>query len=83
MSGNSANAGMAKTFYGLAIAVLAGFIAYIGRPVLIPLIIAGFLCFLIFTLKENVRTVHRKIYSKLACLYGCFQPDWRGGGFIC
>lgn len=67
MSGNSANAGMAKTFYGLAIAVLAGFIAYIGRPVLIPLIIAGFLCFLIFTLKENVRR---------APFIGKYIPNW-------
>ncbi len=46
---------IARTFYGLAITVLIGFIAYIGRGVLIPLVIASFLCFLIYTLKENVR----------------------------
>ena len=34
-----------------------GFIAYIGRGVLIPLIVAGFLCFLIFTLKESFRRI--------------------------
>lgn len=61
--------GMARTFYGLAIAVLIGFIAYIGRGVLIPLVVASFLCFLIFTLKENVRRTP---------LIGKFFPDWLG-----
>lgn len=60
-------AGMARTFYGLAIAVLIGFIAYIGRGVLIPLVVAGFLCFLIFTLKENIRR---------APVIGKFLPNW-------
>lgn len=63
------NAGMARTFYGLAIAVLIGFVAYIGRGVIIPLVVAGFLCFLIYTLKENVR---RTPYV------GRFIPDWLG-----
>ncbi len=60
---------MARTFYGLAIAVLIGFVAYIGRGVLIPLVVAGFLCFLIFTLKENVRR---------APFIGKFLPNWLG-----
>lgn len=60
-------AGMARTFYSLAIAVLIGFIAYIGRGVLIPLVVAGFLCFLIFTLKENIRR---------APVIGKFLPNW-------
>ena len=60
---------MARTFYGLAIAVLIGFIAYIGRGVIIPLIVAGFLCFLIFTLKENVRR---------APFIGKYLPNWLG-----
>ena len=59
--------GMARTFYGLAIAVIIGFIAYIGRGVLIPLVVAGFLCFLIFTLKENIRRTP---------LIGKFLPNW-------
>lgn len=59
--------GMSKTFYGLAIAVLIGFIAYIGRGVLIPLVVAGFLCFLIFTLKENIRK---------APMIGKYLPNW-------
>lgn len=62
-------AGMARTFYGLAIAVLIGFIAYVGRGVLIPLVVAGFLGFLIFTLKENVRRTP---------FIGRFMPDWVG-----
>ena len=62
-------AGMARTFYGLAIAVLIGFIAYVGRGVLIPLVVAVFLGFLIFTLKENVRKTP---------FVGRFMPDWVG-----
>lgn len=65
----AAGQGMAKTFYGLAVAVLIGFIAYIGRGVIIPLVVAGFLCFLIFTLKENVRRIP---------VIGQYMPDWVG-----
>ncbi|MEM8771973.1 MAG: AI-2E family transporter [Pseudomonadota bacterium] len=61
--------GIEKTFYGLGIAVLIGFIAYIGRGVLIPFVIAGFLCFLIYTLKDNVR---RTPYV------GRYIPNWLG-----
>lgn len=61
--------GMARTFYGLGIAVIIGFIAYIGRGVLIPLVVAGFLGFLIFTLKENVRRTP---------FVGRYVPDWLG-----
>ncbi|MEX6633102.1 AI-2E family transporter [Hyphococcus lacteus] len=60
---------VAKTFYGIAIAVLIGFIAYIGRGVIIPLVVAIFLCFLIYTLKENIRR---------APYIGRFMPDWVG-----
>ncbi|WDI33185.1 AI-2E family transporter [Hyphococcus flavus] len=60
---------MARTFYGLAIAVLIGFIAYIGRSVIIPFVVAVFLCFLIFTLKENVRRIP---------VVGRYMPDWVG-----
>ncbi|MHA7873105.1 MAG: AI-2E family transporter [Hyphococcus sp.] len=67
MPDTSPHPGMARTFYGLAIAVLIGFVAYIGRSVLIPLVVAGFLCFLIFTLKENIRR---------APVIGKFLPNW-------
>lgn len=60
---------VAKTFYGIAIAVLIGFVAYIGRGVIIPLVVAIFLCFLIYTLKENIRRVP---------YIGRFMPDWVG-----
>lgn len=58
---------IARTFYSLAIAVLIGLIVYIGRGVLIPFVVAGFLCFLIFTLKENIRRVP---------VVGRYMPDW-------
>ncbi len=60
---------MARTFYGLAVTVLVGLIAYVGRGVLIPLVVAGFLCFLIFTLKENIRRIP---------VVGHYMPDWVG-----
>ena len=59
----------ARTFYTLAIAVLFGFIVYIGRGVLIPFVVAVFLCFLIFTLKENVKRLP---------VVGDYMPDWVG-----
>ncbi|WP_428407675.1 AI-2E family transporter [Hyphococcus sp.] len=61
--------GMARTFYGLAIAVLFGFILYVGRSVLIPFVVAVFLGFLIFTLKENVKRIP---------VIGNYMPDWVG-----
>ncbi len=61
--------GMARTFYSLAIAVLFGFILYVGRGVLIPFVVAVFLCFLIFTLKENVKRIP---------VIGGYMPDWVG-----
>lgn len=66
---HSGGQSMARTFYALAVAVLIGFIAYVGRGVLIPLVVAGFLCFLIFTLKENVRRIP---------VIGRYMPDWVG-----
>ncbi|MEM9014535.1 MAG: AI-2E family transporter [Pseudomonadota bacterium] len=59
--------GIEGTFFGLAIAVMIGYIAYIGRGVLIPLVVAGFLCFLIFTLKQNI---------KRTPLAGKYFPNW-------
>lgn len=59
--------GAARLFYGLGLATLIAFIAYSGRSVFIPLVIAGFLSFLIFTLKETIRR---------GPLIGRFMPDW-------
>ncbi len=59
--------GQTRTFTGLGLAVLIGFVAYVGRGVLIPFVVAGFLCFLIFTLKENVKRIP---------LVGRFLPTW-------
>ncbi len=59
--------GQAQTFVALALAVLIGFVAYIGRGVLIPVVVAGFLCFLIYTLKETIKT---------GPLIGRFLPNW-------
>jgi len=56
-----------RVFYGLALAVLIGFLLYIGRHLLIPLIAAGFLSFLIFTVKENFKRIP---------LIGKFIPNW-------
>jgi AI-2 transport protein TqsA len=69
MADTAENAGMASTFYSLTIAVLIGFVAYIGRGILIPLVVAGFLCFLIYTLKENVRRTP---------FIGKYIPNWCG-----
>lgn len=67
MSQSVSETGLARTFYGLAIAILLALIAYVGRSVLIPFVIAGFLCFLMYTLKDNVRR---------APYVGSFIPNW-------
>lgn len=59
--------GQSQVFYALALAVLIGFVAYVGRGVIIPVVVAGFLSFLIFTLKQTIRT---------GPLIGRFLPDW-------
>ena len=59
--------GQARVFFALAIAILIGFLAYVGRGVVIPVIFAGFLSFLIYTLKETIRT---------GPIVGRFLPDW-------
>lgn len=66
---HAAGHNMARTFYSLAIAVLFGFILYVGRGVLIPFVVAVFLGFLIYTLKENVRRIP---------VVGAYMPDWVG-----
>lgn len=81
-NGGAALSGEAHAFFGLGLAVLIGFVAYVGRGVIIPLIVAGFLCFLIYTLKETIRS---------GPLVGRFLPNWLcyvfafaaiGGAFI-
>lgn len=66
---HTAGQNVARTFYSLAIVIMFGLIAYVGRGVLIPFVVAGFLCFLIFTLKENVRRIP---------VIGNYMPDWVG-----
>ncbi len=58
---------IARVFYGLALAVLFGVVAYVGRGVLIPLIVAGFASFLIFTLKQTIKN---------GPMIGRFLPHW-------
>lgn len=54
-SGRDGLGGQARAFFSLALAVLIGFIAYVGRGILIPVIVAGFASFLIYTLKEAIK----------------------------
>ncbi|MEL6366146.1 MAG: AI-2E family transporter [Pseudomonadota bacterium] len=44
--------GLPRLFYGVGLAVMIGVIAYIGRGVLVPLVISGFLAILITALKN-------------------------------
>jgi predicted PurR-regulated permease PerM len=48
--------GAARAFFTLGLFVLVAVLAYFGRGVLIPLIGAGFLSFIIYTLKETIRS---------------------------
>jgi predicted PurR-regulated permease PerM len=59
--------GAARLFYGLGLATMIGAIAYIGRSVFIPIIIACFLSFIIYTLKETIRR---------GPMIGRFLPHW-------
>jgi predicted PurR-regulated permease PerM len=59
--------GGARAFYGLALAVLIGYIAHVGRNILIPVVVAGFLSFFIFTLKQTIRK---------GPLIGKHLPNW-------
>jgi len=67
MSERAGSDGQARAFYGLAFVVLVGFIAYVGRGVIIPVVVAGFLSFFIFTLKQTIRR---------GPLIGRYLPDW-------
>ncbi len=59
--------GEARVFFALALAVLIGFVAYVGRGVIIPVLFAGFVSFLIFTLKQTIKS---------GPLIGRFLPNW-------
>lgn len=59
--------GSAQLFFALALATLIAAIAYFGRSIFIPVIVAGFLSFLIYTLKETIRQ---------GPLVGRFLPSW-------
>lgn len=57
----------AGIFFSLALAVLIGFVIYVGRGVLIPFVIAAFLCFLIYTLRQQVSNIP---------VVGRYLPNW-------
>lgn len=59
--------GVARAFYALALATLIGVIVYLGRSIFIPLVIAAFLSFLMFTLKETIRQ---------GPMIGRYMPHW-------
>ncbi|MEL6359757.1 MAG: AI-2E family transporter [Pseudomonadota bacterium] len=59
--------GTPRLFFGLGVAIMIAFIAYVGRGVLIPLIVAGFLSFLMFTLKQTIKS---------GPVVGKVLPDW-------
>lgn len=59
--------GSAALFFALALATLIAAIAYLGRSIFIPVIVAGFLSFLMYTLKETIRK---------GPLVGRFMPNW-------
>ncbi|MGF1544484.1 MAG: AI-2E family transporter [Parvularculaceae bacterium] len=47
---------VAQAFYGVGLATLIASAAYFGRGVLIPFVVAAFASFLIFTVKQGIRT---------------------------
>ncbi len=49
-----ASPSLGPLFYGAGIFVLAGFVLWIGQPVLVPLVIAAFLSFLIISVKRAI-----------------------------
>lgn len=49
--------GLARFFYAISIAILLGFILYVARGILIPLVIAMFLSFIIVTLKTAIKRI--------------------------
>ncbi|HXI86073.1 MAG TPA: AI-2E family transporter [Parvularculaceae bacterium] len=57
----------ARVFFSLALAALIGFLAFVGRGILIPVVFAGFASFLIYTLKETI---------KKGPIVGRFLPNW-------
>ncbi|MEO1656112.1 MAG: AI-2E family transporter [Pseudomonadota bacterium] len=50
----AASQSLGALFYGAGIFVLAGFVLWIGQPVLIPLVISAFLSFLIISVKRQI-----------------------------
>lgn len=59
--------GSIRLFYALALATLIAFVLYSGRTIFVPVVVAGFLGFLIFTLKEAIRR---------GPLVGRYLPNW-------
>jgi len=62
-----AGQGLARLFYGAGLAFLIGLIAWVGRGVLVPVVIAGFLAILITALKNAIVS---------APAVGRYMPAW-------
>ena len=62
-----AQQGLPRVFYALAVFILAGFILYVGRSILIPIVFALFLSFLMVTLKNTISAIP---------WIGKLLPDW-------
>ncbi len=56
---NQLSQDLQKSFFFLGLALMFGFLLYIGRHILIPLTIALFLAFLINSLKDTIRALPR------------------------
>ena len=67
--GHQTNQHASRIFYTMAIAIMFGVILIVGRGVLIPFVVAVFLAFLIYNLKEGVKRIP---------VVGNYMPDWVG-----
>ncbi len=59
--------GLPRLFYATGLAILIGFILYVGSAILIPLVFAVFLSFIIVTVKNSIERVPG---------LGALLPDW-------
>ncbi len=59
--------GLPRLFYATALAILLGYIFYVGKAILIPLVFALFLSFIIVTVKNNIERIP---------VLGALFPEW-------
>ncbi len=59
--------GLPRLFYAIALAMLIGYLLYIGKSLLIPLVFALFLSFIIVTVKNSIERIP---------VIGRVFPDW-------